>query len=220
MHIPLKPPAPVLRATPSTPMLRTSISGTQTTRMVTRKSESNLRAFNTLPTNVAFAEAFREVDGDEYEDGDHGLGPDGVAAPNRRLYERFLDTTPGVVRQGDGWGSLSSGKALHKPSSMLSLREKARAVLGGAGDRDSRQLADMANQSVDIGEAARRNSKQLFNSHAEQNGDKSHRPQTPSGMSVLSSSTVAAQQPQGQKGWGIFKRMGRKGKKPPTEEAQ
>jgi hypothetical protein len=39
-------------------------------------------------------------------------------------------------------------------------------------------------------------------------------------MSVLSSSTVAPQQPQGQKGWGIFKRMGRKGKKPSTEEAQ
>jgi hypothetical protein len=199
-------------------MLRTSISGTQTARVVTRKSESNLRALNTLPTNVAFAEAFRDPTSGDYEDGDHGLGPDGVAAPNRRLYERFLDTTPGVVRQGDGWGSLSSGKALHKPSSMLSLREKARAFLGGAGDRDSRQVADFANQTIDNGEAARRTSKQLFGSQAERQGDRSQRPQTPGGMSVLSSST-GAPQPQGQKGWGIFKRMGRKGKKTTNEEA-
>lgn len=172
MHVPLKPPAPVLRATPSTPMLRAS--GTQTARVVTRKSESNLRAFNTLPTNVAFAEAFEE---DEM-------------APPRRLYERFLDTTPGVVRQGDGWGSLSSGKALHKPSSMLSLRERARALISGP---------DAGNQTLD--EGTRRNSRQLFGA----------RPQTP--MSVLSSST---QQPT-QKGWGIFKRMGRKAKKPTDE---
>lgn len=233
MRIPLKPPAPTLRATPSTPMLRSSLSGlsgTQTTRMATRKSESNLRAFNTMPTNIAFADALRESEparlrfSDEethafLEQEDEDNDTDTIRGSPRRLYERFLDTTPGVVRQGDGWGSLSSGKALAKPSSMISLRERARALLGGdKHDRDSRQIVDLAATTSNVASGVnaansgseRRNSKQLFGSD--------RRPATPGAMSVLSVGTAGSAFGHGVKegkegkGWGRFK-INWKGKK-------
>jgi len=47
-----------------------------------------------------------------------------------------MDSAPGVVRQGDGWSSLSSGEAMAKPSSIASLRERALAFLRDDKDRD------------------------------------------------------------------------------------
>jgi hypothetical protein len=66
------------------------------------------------------------------------------ATKQRGVYEQLLDSTPGIIRQGEGWSSRGmsedDGELLAPPrlkgrmgktSSMLSLREKARAFLGG-----------------------------------------------------------------------------------------
>jgi len=54
-----------------------------------------------------------------------------VNSPRRAVYEELLDSTPGVIRQGDGWSSWGSaaGKAMAKTTSMVSLRERALAFL-------------------------------------------------------------------------------------------
>ncbi|KAK4689689.1 hypothetical protein P7C73_g420, partial [Tremellales sp. Uapishka_1] len=104
---------PQLRGTPSTPALRSST----TRRVPARKSESNLRNFNTLPT--ISSPALMKVG----------------------VYESLLETRPGVVRQGEGWSSLGVPlpRSMGKQSSMASLREKARAFLG---DRE-RHIVDL-----------------------------------------------------------------------------
>ena len=81
-----------------------------------------------------------------YAHGAEAQSPPASAHPfaikQRGVYEQLLDCTPGIVRQGEGWSSrgLSTdeelvqppkiGRRMGKTSSMLSLREKARAFLG------------------------------------------------------------------------------------------
>lgn len=145
LKVALKPPQS-LRGAPSTPALRSPAK----VRVPQRNSESNLRAYNTMPTLVPLAEVLRpDIDLDAYDEQEHERERDGgatstetdeaLASPTsaespRVIFEKFLDTTPGVVRQGDGWSSFapppSHASRMAKPSSMASLREKARAFLG------------------------------------------------------------------------------------------
>ena len=115
--------AHTLRGAPSTPALRSTTSR-QSSKPLTRKSESNLRNFNTMPTNLTFAEALRPISPTEL-------------SPRRAVYEDLLQSEPGVVRQGDGWSSWSSGpsRGIKQPSSMVSLRERALAFLRDDKDK-------------------------------------------------------------------------------------
>jgi protein-serine/threonine kinase len=76
----------------------------------------------------------------------------GSNSPRRAVYEDLLDSEPGVIRQGDGWSSLSSGKAMGKPSSMASLRERALAFLrdepgtNQVGGNKERHIVDLAQE--------------------------------------------------------------------------
>jgi hypothetical protein len=124
-----------------------------------------------MPTLVSLSDAVRGIDlddeddyanfeeidatrrpysGEYYGDGTEVLGSPRSPKSPRRVYERFLDSTPGVVRQGDGWGSFSTGIGgsgrMGKQSSMASLRERARALLGSGGtERDGgRNIVDLA----------------------------------------------------------------------------
>lgn len=73
------------------------------------------------------------------------------------MYEQLLDKNPGVARKGEGWASRNNvnlltaphPRSMGKTSSMLSLREKARAFLN-VGDKvqvqekDKRETLDLA----------------------------------------------------------------------------
>ncbi|WVQ84397.1 hypothetical protein IAT38_006549 [Cryptococcus sp. DSM 104549] len=141
--IPLKPPAHTLRGVPSTPALRSSTTR-QPSRVPHRKSESNLRNFNTMP--VIPSPSF--VAGPEYDpDADEDHDVEYAASPRRVRYENMLAGEPGVVRQGDGWSSFAqasgSGRGVKPSSSMASLRERARALLG---DSRERHIVDLAKE--------------------------------------------------------------------------
>jgi protein-serine/threonine kinase len=242
MHIPLKPPAPpTLRATPSTPMLRSdSTVATQSQRIPARKSESNLsRAFNTLPpsSHISFSDLLQQSafsdDDDEEEYGT--LDRRGQKSQShqthqstgspRRLYERFLDSTPGVVRQGDGWSSgfvaLPPVKpVMGKQSSMASLRERARMLIHGNHPTSENfshphSINPSANNQgttssgrtiIDLANKERRNSQPLV--HGDRYGtvnstaavsfvSTTNRPGTPGAGSVLTTGTGTG----GQKRW-------------------
>ena len=80
------------------------------------------------------------------------------------MYEGRLEPSPGVVGQGDGWSSWSSARGLAKPSSMISLRERAMAFLRDDTHRDSVGTANKERHIVDLAqeverENARRNSR-------------------------------------------------------------
>jgi hypothetical protein len=72
----------------------------------------------------------------------------------RGVYEQLLDQNPGVARKGDGWASRNNvnlltaphPRSMGKTSSMLSLRDKARAFLN-VGDKvpekDKRETMDL-----------------------------------------------------------------------------
>lgn len=242
MHIPLKPPAaPTLRATPSTPMLRsdTSTEATQSQRIPARKSESNLsRVFNTLPpsSHISFSDLLQQsAFSDDDEEEDYGTLDRRGQKPHqhnpgspRRLYERFLDSTPGVVRQGDGWSSgfvaLPPIKpAMGEPSSMASLRERARMLLHGNHTTGENFIhphsihghSNSINQGttssgrtiIDLANKERRNSQPLVHGYGTVNSatavsfTSTVRPNTPGAGSVLTTGTGTG----GQKGWGIWK---------------
>jgi hypothetical protein len=132
--VPLKSPsgAQTLRGAPSTPTLRQS---TIRASILGRKSESNLRNFNTMP-------ALSALTADPQTD---TVAP----SPRRAVYEELLNSTPGVIRQGDGWSSWgsSAGKAMAKTTSMISLRERALAFLHN-DNRDSRGYKETQRESV------------------------------------------------------------------------
>lgn len=139
--------------------------------MPTRKSESNLsRAFNTLPTlptsqsHITFSDLVQQsAFSDDDDDDDYGTTTTSnidrrgqTTRSPRRLYERFLDSTPGVVRQGDGWSSghingPGMKPILAKPSSMASLRERARMLLHGADSHSTHSISSNITNSNDIG---------------------------------------------------------------------
>ena len=119
-----------LRATPSTPTLRSSESAH---RLPVRKSESNLRNFATLPTIAASPVPVPGL-----------IGHD---SPNRRrgVYENLLATS-GVAKHGEGWANSAPGRM--KQSSMASLRDKAKAVFGPERrEREPREMVDLAKRS-------------------------------------------------------------------------
>jgi len=72
----------------------------------------------------------------------------------RGVYEQLLDQNPGVARKGEGWASRNNvnlltaphPRSMGKTSSMLSLRDKARAFLN-VGDKvqekDKRETMDL-----------------------------------------------------------------------------
>jgi protein-serine/threonine kinase len=123
MTVPLKPPQ--LRGVPSTPALRSS---TRLSRLpLTRKSESNLRNSKIIPAAPS---------------------PVNIISPRRAVYEDLLGSTPGVVRKGDGWSSHPSGRAMAKPSSMASLRERAIAFL--RDDREPKESKETGRHIVDL----------------------------------------------------------------------
>lgn len=102
--VPLKSSPQTLRNHASLADLRSPTSCSR--GLQNRHSESNLRLF------AAVAE--------------HPEAP--LSERQKGVYEQFLTATPGVTRQGDGWGSLTvRGKKIGKQTSMASLREKARA---------------------------------------------------------------------------------------------
>ncbi|WWD18784.1 hypothetical protein CI109_103239 [Kwoniella shandongensis] len=181
--IALKPPATAtqthaLRGAPSTPALRSSFasSTTRAPRVPLRKSESNLRNFNTLPV-IPSASFIAEQ---QYDENNHPFSDDEeemmVGTPRRVRAERMLRNEPGIVRQGEGWGSLSSGRAMMKPSSsMASLRDRARALLG---DSTSKDKVDMPSHKVE-----KRSSRLTLRSMTISNHDA--RPGTPGAQSVM-----------------------------------
>ena len=113
---------------------------------------------------LTFAEALRPT------------SPD--VSPRRAVYEDLLDSNPGVIRQGDGWSSLSSGKGMAKPSSMISLRERAMAFLRDDREREGAAVGGTMRERhiVDLAqEVEKRNSK----------AGTAGRPGTPGANSVL-----------------------------------
>nr|XP_019045252.1 CAMK/CAMKL protein kinase [Kwoniella bestiolae CBS 10118]OCF24182.1 CAMK/CAMKL protein kinase [Kwoniella bestiolae CBS 10118] len=194
--VPLKPPATsstshTLKGAPSTPALRSS-STRGLTKVPMRRSESNLRNFNTMP--VIPSSSF--VAGPEYDD-DHDSG---VGSPRRVMFENLLSTEPGVIRQGDGWGSLSSGKgfmmAVKPSSSMASLRERARALLGDNNHPKGELSKSHGHGSSIGGKLEKRSSKLNLNLHQEKEIPNT-RPNTPGAQNVLTLRTVEGQK----KGW-------------------
>lgn len=232
LTVPLKPPA--LRGVPSTPALRSS-----TTRNVPqRKSESNLRnsrQFNTMPTLHSSSPEPNAKH--PYAHGAESKSPPASSHPfatkQSRVYEQLLETTPGVMRQGEGWSSRGGATGLAAPppltgrmgktSSMLSLREKARAILGtGNSNTHSVIGLDYAPSSADVhgngGAGYDRGSKReskgkmvqwsssttTIPSHSP--AHPAQRPGTPGAASTLSMSTTAAALQSGQqKKKGLFK---------------
>lgn len=152
--IPLKSPGggQTLRGAPSTPALRTTT--VRTSKGLVRKSESNLRNFNTMPTLSAIMA--------------EGQASSGIS-PRRAVYEDLLESTPGVSRQGDGWTSWTSPKGMAKTSSMASLREKALSFLRD-DHRDSRDSRDMRESRQ-----ALRESKELANATTTAGGGRTER---------------------------------------------
>lgn len=164
--VPLKSQGQTLRGVPSTPALRGSISGAaaaaaRQSKMPHRKSESNLRNFNTMP--VISSPSF--VAGPQYDpdtDEDHDTATQhnsnrtrsntntiAFASPRRVRYETLLSGEPGVTRQGEGWTSNNikitsyQRKEVKPSSSMASLRERARALLGDSRERE-RHIIDLS----------------------------------------------------------------------------
>nr|XP_019013084.1 CAMK/CAMKL protein kinase [Kwoniella pini CBS 10737]OCF51865.1 CAMK/CAMKL protein kinase [Kwoniella pini CBS 10737] len=185
--VPLKPPATTpshaLKGAPSTPALRSSTTR-GLTKVPQRKSESNLRNFNTMPTipSPSFT-AGPEYDPLSMSDEDD-LSP---SSPRRVMFENLIANQPGVVRQGDGWGSLSSGKGFMmgvKPSSsMASLREKARALLGdGSATKGERNITDLSKVG---GHKVEKRSSKLNLQTAVEKDSQPPRPNTPGAASVL-----------------------------------
>lgn len=113
LTVPLKPPA--LRGAPSDPALRLS-TNRFSKQGLTRKSESNLRSFATAPASA--------------------LNSLLDTSPRRAVYNDLLDSTPGVIRHGEGFASSAlfspPVKPVAKTSSMASLR---RAFLGEPKER-------------------------------------------------------------------------------------
>ncbi len=133
--VPLKSPGPVLRGAPSTPALRSATL--RQSKQLGRKSESNLRNFNTMPTLAALMAESAEAEQNRI-------------SPRRAVYEDLLESEPGVVRQGDGWSSWTSGPSHSKPmgktTSMASLREKALSFLRD-DHRESRDLKHLQSEN-------------------------------------------------------------------------
>ncbi|KAL1405878.1 hypothetical protein Q8F55_007557 [Vanrija albida] len=114
--------AHALRAAPSTPALRSQAAR----RVPTRKSESNLRLFSTV-----VAPTPPKVD---MEDAEESM----VQHDEAELFDasQRLKSVPGIKKHGQGWTSaepvpnlLAPPRTMGKPSSMVSLREKARSFL-------------------------------------------------------------------------------------------
>ncbi|KAK8858890.1 hypothetical protein IAR55_003121 [Kwoniella newhampshirensis] len=211
-----------LRGAPSTPALRSSFANTtRAPKLPLRKSESNLRNFNTLlvipsASFVAGPEYYEDQpelrspdDDDELYEGEYTT-PDGVRSPRRVRYEAMLRTEPGVVRQGEGWGSLSSGKAMMKPSSsMASLRERARALLGDSSsnkDKDrERNFVDLSKDPSHINQKIEKRSSRLGlralmnQDHQQQNIQA--RPGTPGTQSALATRIGQGAESGKMKGW-------------------
>ena len=121
LSVPLKPPQ--LRGAPSTPALRSS-TARDSRSFLARKSESNLRNLKFIAKTPA----------------EHN-----APSPRRVVYEKLLGAAPGVVRQGDGWTSFSSGRGMAKPASMASLRERAIAFLRDDREpKETRHIVDLA----------------------------------------------------------------------------
>nr|XP_018262002.1 CAMK/CAMKL protein kinase [Kwoniella dejecticola CBS 10117]OBR84160.1 CAMK/CAMKL protein kinase [Kwoniella dejecticola CBS 10117] len=189
--VPLKPPATssshALKGAPSIPALRSSTTR-GLTKVPQRKSESNLRNFNTMPTipSPSFV-AGPEYDPLSMSDAEEDdLSP---SSPRRVMFESLIASQPGVVRQGEGWGSLSSGKgfmmAVKPSSSMASLREKARALLGdnnNNGSKGERHITDLSKPGG-TQKVEKRSSR--LNLHETQ----PPRPNTPGAASVLTLKT-------------------------------
>ncbi|WVO18574.1 hypothetical protein L204_106293 [Cryptococcus depauperatus] len=129
--VPLKPPAPALRGVPSTPALRASAAVRQS-KVPHRKSESNLRNFNTVPAMPSSFAAGPEYDADDDEE---------LISPRQGRFESGI-SGDGIVRQGDGWTSGLPRREVKPSSSIASLRERARALLG---DRD-RHIVDLSKE--------------------------------------------------------------------------
>lgn len=242
LTVPLKPPA--LRGVPSTPALRSS-----TTRNVPqRKSESNLqnsRQFNTMPTLHC---ASPNVNGKPhpFATGAESQSPPASSHPfakkQRGVYEQLLDSTPGIIRQGEGWTSRGmsedDGEPLAPPrmkgrmgktSSMLSLREKARAFLGTNTNTNANANGVHVEDDRDRDRGSKRESKGKMvqwssstttipqqpqpqcvgQGQGQGGGSVSQRPGTPGAASTLSVSTVPAPNVPvgGQKKRGLFKSL-------------
>ena len=216
LTLPLKPPA--LRGAPSTPALRSldSFGGAQTTRQpMQRKSESNLRNFNTLPASAlsVLAAGPDALDDDYYDE-----QPMDHRTRQRGVYEQLLDSTPGVVRNGDGW---SSWRSMAKPSSMASLRERARALLDGEKRESGRNITNLADEVErergNGGREGKRNSRLVSTfststigvpTTAASSTTANGRPATPGAGSLLS----RTQDIGGKKGGGFFKALKRMGR--------
>ncbi|WOO83361.1 Serine/threonine-protein kinase BRSK1 [Vanrija pseudolonga] len=112
-----------LRTAPSTPALRSAAAR----RVPTRKSESNLRLFSTVAASTT-----PKV---EVEEAEESM----VHHDEAELFDasQRLKSVPGIKKYGQGWTSasgpapnlLAPPRTMGKPSSMVSLRKKARAFL-------------------------------------------------------------------------------------------
>jgi hypothetical protein len=126
----------------------------------------------------------------------------------RGVYEQLLDQNPGVARKGEGWASRNSvnlltaphPRSMGKTSSMLSLRDKARAFLN-VGDKvqiqekDKRETLDLTtfapeddNYHPDRGSKRQSGGKMVQWSEPTINPAAVPRPGTPGALSTLSMS--------------------------------
>lgn len=209
-----------------------------------RKSESNLRNFSTMP--VIPSPSF--VVGPPYDpdaDEDHdtanknrtrsNTNTHAYASPRRVRYEALLSDEPCVTRQGEGWTSSNINipsyqrKELKLSSSMASLRDRARALLGdsrererhiidlfrkpassadghgqesgqGAGSRESWKVERRSSRLTLRGEkGAKRNS--VNNLASNNNSEQPVRPNTPAAESVLGMKNGTAGGDKKMKGW-------------------
>ncbi|ODN74147.1 hypothetical protein L202_07598 [Cryptococcus amylolentus CBS 6039] len=126
--VPLKPPAHALRGVPSTPALRGAATIRQPSKVPHRKSESNLRNFNTMPV-IPSPASFRAGPQYDPDADDDDLGTEYVS-DRRMKYETMLSSDSNVSKQGDGWTGTLPRREVKPSSSMASLRERARTLLG------------------------------------------------------------------------------------------
>jgi len=182
---------------------------------------------STSPTTANHADTHPYAVGAESQSPPASSHP--FAVKQRGVYEQLLDQNPGVARQGEGWASRNNvnllsaphpsfGRSMGKTSSMMSLREKAKAFLNvgekpQVQDKDKRETLDLTtfapeddNYHPDRG--SRRESKgnnmvRWSESTTNlQNAAQAARPGTPGALSTLSMSTNTITAP---KKKGLFK---------------
>ncbi|WVQ73507.1 hypothetical protein IAR50_003079 [Cryptococcus sp. DSM 104548] len=183
--VPLKPPAHALRGVPSTPTLRGAAIIRQPSKVPHRKSESNLRNFNPMPV-ISSPASFRAGPQYDADADDDDLGT-GYVSPRRIKYETMLSSDSNVLRQGDGWTGTLPRREVKPSSSIASLRERARALLGDS----SRHHATCSDATYPTQKVEKRSSRLTLRGE-KRDSEIPARPNTPAAASVMGVKTCVS----------------------------